>query len=165
MPLFFLIAEMFHPKKLSLNTIRKKDKTIVIPYFLWALILYSFWISIGKHYGESSELPLSNLNNFIDIFSAQGDKSYMDWGNPLLFIISGATGSLFFTSLFKLLPLCKPLIFWGKNTIVILASHLKVLTFIKLVLIIILGSVNLLNFETIKILITVGQLMLLTPLS
>ena len=275
MPLFFLIAGMFHRNKFNLKIIQKRIHTLLIPYFLWAFILYTFWLFIGRHYGGSSKLTTSTLDNFIGIFLAQGDRAYMDWGiplwflpclfltfiffgiiqnissnrikwivltvtiilgltkpfflkmnlpwsidisfvalsfyttgyylknyiitssktksiwlcllfgilhlsllflnpkidmyrgiygNPFLFLTTGITGSLFFTFLFKLIPLVKPLVFWGKNTIVILATHLRAATFIKLILLITLGQIPLLSSESSKLLITLCQLIIITPI-
>lgn len=274
MPFFFLISGMFHTSKFNLKSVKKRIRSLLIPYFLWAFILYTFWLFLGRHYGESSLLNLSPLDNFIGIFLAQGDKAYMDWGiplwflpclfltfllfgliqninsnkirwivlivlttiglikpfflktnlfwsldislvavsfyaigyylknyiitskktktiwfcilygslhitlvffnskvdmyrgiygNPLLFLGAGITGSLFYIYLFKLLPLFKPLVFWGKNTIIILGSHLRTATFIKLILLITLGQIPLLASEPIKLLFTLCQLILITP--
>lgn len=86
MPLFFFVAGMFHPKKSSSESIVKRAKTILIPYFLWGSILYLFWLFIGRYYGDSSNMGLSPLNNFIGVFYAQGDNAFMNWGIPMWFL-------------------------------------------------------------------------------
>ena len=86
MPLFFIIAGVFHPKKSSVINIKKRVKGLVIPYFLWSTLLFGFWYFIGRKHGVSSELNLSVFKNFIGIFYAQGGVEYMDWGIPLWFL-------------------------------------------------------------------------------
>jgi len=85
-PLFFFIAGMFHPKNVTFNTIKRRAKMILIPYFVWAFALYLFWFFLGRNYGDSAEVGLSPFDNFIGIFYAQGGQSYMDWGIPLWFL-------------------------------------------------------------------------------
>ncbi|WP_299670256.1 acyltransferase family protein [uncultured Polaribacter sp.] len=86
MPLFFMLAGMFHPKKTGFNIIRKRAKQILVPYFLWSLLLFIFWYFIGRKFGESSLLDLSPVKNFIGIFFSQGDTEYMNWGIPMWFL-------------------------------------------------------------------------------
>lgn len=88
MPLFFLIAGVFHPKKSTFKIVKKRAKQLLVPYFLWSFILFFFWLFIGRKYGESAALELSPIKNFIGIFFAQGDKEYMNWGIPMWFLPS-----------------------------------------------------------------------------
>ncbi|WP_299212911.1 acyltransferase family protein [uncultured Aquimarina sp.] len=88
-PLFFFVSGIFHPnndKTNTLNFIKKRFISIMIPYFLWAILLYVFWFLIGRHYGESERMNLSVLNNFIGIWTGQGGQSFMDWGIPIWFL-------------------------------------------------------------------------------
>lgn len=88
MPLFFLIAGIFHPEKTNFEIIKKRVKQILVPYFLWSFLLYFFWLFIGRNYGESTSIELSPYKNLIGIFFAQGDKEYMNWGIPMWFLPS-----------------------------------------------------------------------------
>lgn len=88
MPLFFLLAGVFHPKKSKFFVIKKRIKQILIPYFLWSFLLYIFWYLIGRKFGESSLLDLSPMKNFIGIFFSQGGVEYMNWGVPMWFLPS-----------------------------------------------------------------------------
>ena len=88
MPLFFLLAGIFHPKKSNFQVIKKRVQQILIPYFLWSFLLFIFWFFIGRKFGESSLLDLSPLKNFIGIFFSQGDTTYMNWGIPMWFLPS-----------------------------------------------------------------------------
>ena len=275
MPLFFFLAGMFHPKDVNILTIKKRAKQLLIPYFIWSILLYLFWLILGRYYGDPTKLELSSLKNFIGVFYSQGDRVYMDWGipmwflpciflvfcifllintiekkhitliaiissfivgvtisnyssysyfwsfdialvaisfyscgfflkkkiinynqkgmilvllflftinitcllynskidmyrsnygNPMLFFIGGMTGSLFWILFFKSVNYFKFLAFLGKNTIIILATHLRVSTFIKLILIIILSKYSSSFNEFDKILMTTLQIIFLIPI-
>lgn len=86
MPLFFLIAGIFHPAIQNKSTIIKRVKTILVPYFIWSFLLFLFWVFLGRFYGESANLNLSVYKNFIGVFYAQGGQEFMDWGIPLWFL-------------------------------------------------------------------------------
>jgi fucose 4-O-acetylase-like acetyltransferase len=275
-PLFFLISGMFHPSSINLALVKKRAKMILIPYFFWAFALYLFWFFFGRKYGNSSNLDLSPIDNFIGIFYAQGGQTYMDWGiplwflpciflvyvfygllqripskiarlvsfllifiigfswvkttnthlpwsvdvafvamlfysignllkewvakisnkkailfmigffvvnvitfyynplkidmyrsiygNELLFLISGISGSLAFILLFKLVPIFKFFSYLGKHTIIILATHLRMLTLIKLVFYLVLGMTVFEFNEWQKIGLSVLQIVLLVPI-
>lgn len=275
MPLFFIIAGIFHPKKINIPTIKKRFRQILLPYFLWSFILFGFWLFIGRKFGESVHLDLSITKNFIGIFFAQGDINFMNWGipmwflptifltfllfglilkikntilqysvlvmsivlgflianfcrvylfwsldvalvslffysfgfyakdfiksnnkkgvlsllilgvihiavslfllqkidmyrstygNEILFLLNSLVGFLFWGSLFKnFLPL-KFLVFFGKNTIPVLALQARALSFIKLFLFLILG-LSIFEFtEFEKVILTLGQLIILFPI-
>jgi len=85
-PLFFFISGMFHYKKVTIGIVKKRAKMILAPYFIWAFLLYIFWLFIGRKYGVSSENDFSPINNFIGIFYAQGGNAFMDWGIPIWFL-------------------------------------------------------------------------------
>ena len=85
-PLFFLISGMFHPKNVTFGTAMKRAKLILTPYFIWASILFLFWLLIGRFYGQSALKDLSPLKNLIGVFYAQGGQEYMDWGIPVWFL-------------------------------------------------------------------------------
>lgn len=86
MPLFFFISGLFHPKELNISIVKKRAKQILVPYFLWSFLLFLFWFFIGRKFGNSLDLSLSALKNFIGIFYAQGDNEYMNWGIPMWFL-------------------------------------------------------------------------------
>jgi fucose 4-O-acetylase-like acetyltransferase len=86
MPLFIMAAGFFHPKTAAFVAVKKRFKSIIIPYFIWSLSLFTFWFFISKNYGDSASLNLSSMKNFIGVFYAQGGRAYMDWGIPLWFL-------------------------------------------------------------------------------
>ena len=275
-PLFFFIAGMFHPEQITVKGTIKRAKMILVPYFIWATLLYLFWLFVGRHYGDSSEIVLSPVDNFLGIFYAQGGQQFMDWGIPLWFLpciflvyvffgvirkikskallyittvlaviigflwsaiigaklpwsidvalvaiafysigqlikptlvsinkknslwlffvlfalhilffyfntekvdmyrsiygtelfffISGLCGSMAYVLLFKMIPIFKPLGYLGNNSIVILATHLRALTVIKLVLLLIFGMTVFQFSEVEKVVLSICQIALIIPI-
>ena len=88
-PLFFFVSGIFHPN-IAISRVKYEFKkrfiTIMIPYYLWALLLFVFWYFIGKNFGNSKKLDLSIAENFIGVLVGQGGSRYMDWGIPLWFL-------------------------------------------------------------------------------
>lgn len=274
-PLFFFISGMFHKATISKESLIHRAKSLIVPYFLWASLLYLFWFFAGRNFGKSSTLDLSPADNFIGIFYAQGGQQYMDWGiplwflpclflvycfyglirrnvqtryldsavlfmgflglvwakftdtslpwsidvamvalifyrlghllkeplnalsiknsiailaimlsihltafylnpvkidmyrsiygNPLLFLLSGAAGSIVYLLLFKVLPELKLLSYLGRHSIVILATHIRALTLIKGLMYIILGSTVFVFNEWDKVWLSFFQLTLIVP--
>lgn len=95
MPLFFFMAGIFHPKKITKKIIKKRAFQILIPYLLWSLLLFLFWFFIGRKFGDSATLNLSVSKNFIGILFAQGGHEYMNWALQMWFL-----PAIFFTFLF-----------------------------------------------------------------
>ncbi|MFC7356172.1 acyltransferase family protein [Jejudonia soesokkakensis] len=275
-PLFFFIAGIFHPSEVRFKGIIKRGKTVLLPYFIWASLLFLFWFFVGRKYGKSATQDLSVIDNFIGIFYAQGGQKYMDWGipmwflpcffvlflvfsvvrkiknqflcngimllciligfgwtrisevhlpwsvdvalvalsfylagnllkkwlnqltkkkaaiafvvflginilgfylntgkvdmyrslygNELLFFVSGLAGSIASVLFFKAVPIFKFLSYLGRHTIVILATHLRMLTAIKLVLVFIFGITVFEFTEIEKVLLSVLQLIMIVPI-
>lgn len=275
-PLFFFIAGMFHPDNVDFTVIKRRAKMILVPYFIWASLLFLFWWAVGRNFGKSSELNLSVMDNFIGIFYAQGGQAFMNWGiplwflpcvfvlflcysalqkikpnalyfgvlvmavsigfiwpaltgihlpwsldvalvalvfyscgkhlkeflfqikgyqqilllvslflvhfisfyfntekvdmyrstygNQLLFALSGLCGSVFYILFFKTIPWFKFLTFIGKHTIVILATHLRALTIIKLLMLLILGAAAYEFNELEKFILAIAQVLIIIPL-
>lgn len=103
MPLFIMLSGFFHKNSFDVKQIIKRFKQIVFPYFIWAFLLFTIWYFVGRHFGETQNMPLSVGKNFIGIFYAQGGRDYMDWGIPLWFLPSIFMTYVFFSiaQLFK----------------------------------------------------------------
>lgn len=274
-PLFFFIAGMFHPKNVTFSVVKRRAIMILVPYFIWATLLFLFWAFVGRKFGDSSEAGLSVLDNFLGIFYAQGGQTYMDWGIPMWFLpciflvfvsyaaiqkiknrlvsqilllvvvlagfiipktleihlpwsldvawvamgfyafgnvlketlfkltklqalvtlvilgiihvvtfyynpskvdmyrslygdevfffVSGLTGSVAYLLFFKLVPVFNFLSYLGKHTIVILATHLRALTVIKLVLMLVVGMTVFEFTEWQKFVVAIVQVLLVIP--
>ena len=86
LPLFLMIAAYFHPKKITKDILFKRVKGLMIPYFIWSLLLFVFWAVAGRNYGNSATQNLSIVKNFIGVFYAQGGEDYMSWGIPMWYL-------------------------------------------------------------------------------
>ncbi|MGY5352135.1 acyltransferase family protein [Wenyingzhuangia sp. IMCC45533] len=86
LPLILMIAGLFHPKEFDKIVLKKRIERILVPYFLWSIMLFVFWLFIGRFFGESQENNLSIWKNFVGIFYAQGGNDYMNWGVPIWFL-------------------------------------------------------------------------------
>ena len=86
MPLFIMIAGFFYYNKSTFETVKKRFHFIMVPYFIWAFLLFIFWFFVGRKYGNNVAFNLSSGKNFLGIFYAQGGRDFMDWGIPLWFL-------------------------------------------------------------------------------
>ena len=109
-PLFFLISGFFHPVVQNSNSILKRFKSVMIPYFLWSSLLFLFWLFLGRFYGESTNFDLSILKNFVGVFYSQGGRDYMDWGITMWFLPAIFLTFLFFSLIRKINKLYTQLI-------------------------------------------------------
>lgn len=86
MPLFIMMAGFFHPAFSDSNTIRKRFKFIIVPYFIWGSFLFAAWFFVTSKFGDNVRLNLSTTKNLIGLFYSQGGRDYMDWGIPMWFL-------------------------------------------------------------------------------
>ena len=86
MPLFFIISGfLYKPKK---NFVKNKAKSILIPYFVFSIISFIYWLFIERFFRNQQNSP---LNLFFNIFLARGgDDNYLFnvvmWFLPCLFL-------------------------------------------------------------------------------
>lgn len=85
------------------------------------------------------------------------------YGQEALFIISGISGSIAYILLLKTLPFLKFLSYLGRHTIVLLATHTRALTLIKLILMLVLGTTLFEFSEVEKLILAVVQIILVIP--
>lgn len=114
---------------------------------LWGTIVFLFAVHILCFYLNDGK---------VDMYRSE-------YGSPAWFLISGLTGSLAYMLLFKGLPAIKPLAYIGRHTIVILATHLRMATVIKLILMLGLGITAFDFGEGEKLLLSLGQVVLIIP--
>jgi fucose 4-O-acetylase-like acetyltransferase len=87
MPLFFFLSGMtFKNNQKFKNYITKKTRTILIPYFLFALLTYLFWLFIGKHFGEDANMHLSLVKPLVGILYANGIDNWLSFNVPLWYL-------------------------------------------------------------------------------
>lgn len=89
MPLFFILAGVFHSKITEFTPfIKRKAQALLIPYFSFSIILFAFWSILGKKVGTSSISNTPVKLGFNGIFIANDIKniSSMEWGTPLWFL-------------------------------------------------------------------------------
>lgn len=114
--------------------------------YLWLVVL--FVIHLVSFYYNTTK---------IDMYRAI-------YGKEVLFFISGITGAMFYVLLFKTFPIFRFLEYIGKHTIVILATHLRALTVIKLGLMFILGTTVFHFSEPERFFLAIGQILIIIPL-
>ena len=85
MPLFFFISGLLfvYDEEIKITTyIRKKFKSLMIPYFKISGVLFVIWYILK---GRNKD-ALTIFKNFFGIFYSQGGHEYMNWGVPMWFI-------------------------------------------------------------------------------
>ena len=112
---------------------------------IWMLLLFSIHIS---------SFLLNTLK--VDMYRSL-------YGQELLFLISGISGSAAYILLLKTFPILKFLSYLGRHTIVLLATHTRALTLIKFVLMMILGTTIFEFSELEKFILAVVQIILVIP--
>jgi len=91
MPLFFILAGVFHKNEDKyFNFFKKKVKSLLVPYLFFAIILFLFWLVIGRKFGESAinNIPVKEcfIGIFYGIVEVKGISS-MEWGGPIWFLL------------------------------------------------------------------------------
>jgi fucose 4-O-acetylase-like acetyltransferase len=86
------------------------------------------------------------------------------YGNEFLFFVGGLAGSITVVLFFKLVPVFSFLSYLGRHTIVLLATHIRMLTLIKIVAFFIFG-VTVFNFtEVEKLALSFVQVIMVIPI-
>lgn len=98
--LFFFVSGIFHNNKRTFTeSIKKKFNTLIVPYYIWAILLYIFWFFIIRKQGLNGSLNYSPIKSLLGIITAQGGRNYMDWGLPLWFVPCLFVVSFIYTSI------------------------------------------------------------------
>lgn len=86
MPLFFLLSGIFHKNYSNYKIfLEKKIKNLIIPYFIFSISLFLFWLMVGRKYGESAVKKTSIIIAIRGIFLGNDINkiSSIEWGVPL----------------------------------------------------------------------------------
>lgn len=89
LPLFFIISGLIGKDKSGVTLgqfISKYTKRLLVPYFSISVLLYVFWLFVGRNFGESVTQNYDPIKNLIGILYAQGGPEYMNWGIPMWFL-------------------------------------------------------------------------------
>ena len=85
---FFLSGYFFSYEKYPrfLPFLRKRLKTLMVPYFFLALMAYVFWLLIGRHYGVNTGSNVQWWQPLVGILFGNGEE--MAQAVPLWFVMS-----------------------------------------------------------------------------
>ncbi|MBC3758519.1 acyltransferase family protein [Hyunsoonleella sp. SJ7] len=131
---FYALGNFLKPHLLEMTKIR------LILFFIISVVM---------------SLALALLNSKIDMYRAQ-------YGNELLFLLNGTSGTLMVLLFFKLINWNTVFSYLGKNTILLLALHFRALTVIKAGLLI-FGIANFNFDEPSKFAVSCLQVILILP--
>lgn len=91
MPLFFFLSGIFHKNYSSYKVfLEKKIKSLIIPYFFFAITLFLYWAIIARNFGEIKTKNISILESLKGIFMGMDmtGVSSMEWGIILWFLLT-----------------------------------------------------------------------------
>lgn len=92
-PVFFFISGIFSnvsKYKETKTFFKQKSQSILIPYFAFNLLTFSFWFFIGRHFGADENTNTSAMESFLGIFMATATslKHYVPlWFLACLFVV------------------------------------------------------------------------------
>ncbi|MFN2747971.1 MULTISPECIES: acyltransferase family protein [Bacillus] len=89
MPLFFFLSGVvYHDANLTFKSfLYKKMKTLLLPYFIFSVLAYSFWFLIERHFKFSGSSDVDPIIPFKGIFYSIPDH-YMLTHNPALWFLT-----------------------------------------------------------------------------
>jgi fucose 4-O-acetylase-like acetyltransferase len=154
------------PKIFEINLIWSLDVSMVSLFFyVSAFYLKDFFFKMKNQYELTILFVLLLAHVFCSIYCSQKIDMYRsDYGNEFLFLLTASIGISFWVLFFKKIKKMRFLGFLGKNTIPILALHLRALTIIKLFLLLFWSSKSFAFNEVEKLFLVVLQLIILYPI-
>ncbi|MFD2285490.1 acyltransferase family protein [Pedobacter petrophilus] len=95
MPLFFAISGYLFSFKKNMSAkdfILKRGKQLIIPYLIFNVITYIFWLFVGRKFGLDSTEDIKLYKPVIGIFYGNGNNNFLIhdtvlWFLPCLFIV------------------------------------------------------------------------------
>lgn len=88
-PLFFFASGLTFQKPAQESFVdfcKKKIRTLVEPYFFFAICTYLFWLLVGRHFGEDALLGISPWHPLIGMFYSVGTNFWLAFNAPLWFL-------------------------------------------------------------------------------
>ncbi|MBB6671718.1 acyltransferase family protein [Cohnella nanjingensis] len=88
MPLFFVISGyLFTAGKYDFKTYAaRKTKSLLVPYLVFAVLSYGFWLGAGRKFGADADLDIPLLQPLLGIFYANGHGHWLIFNTPLWFL-------------------------------------------------------------------------------
>jgi acyltransferase len=106
MPLFFIISGFLFNHSRWMDTVKdfyiSRFKRLVIPYLGSSIFFYSFWLFIGRHFGENAEKNTPILKPLLGIFYANGTDDWLAFNTPLWFLPCLFMAELIFINLLSM---------------------------------------------------------------
>lgn len=88
MPLFFFLSGyLFRPGGSGFRAfVRKKAKSLLVPYFAFAFLSYAFWLAAGRKFGADAGLDIPPWEPLLGIFYSNGHGRWLVFNTPLWFL-------------------------------------------------------------------------------
>lgn len=103
MPLFFFISGYFvlSVDDVSFKTfLLKKTRTLLLPYYIFALITFGFWFFVGKNFGHHAQTDYHTTQYITGALLAIPDKAFMGFNLPIWFLPSLLCAEILFYSIY-----------------------------------------------------------------
>lgn len=90
MPLFFIISGVIFNLSKYDGDFKKfvisRFKRLIIPYFCSCVFFYTFWVFLGRKFGEGAEKGVPILKPLLGIFYGNGINDWLTFNTPLWFL-------------------------------------------------------------------------------
>jgi len=89
MPLFFFLSglvfkrDKFHGFS---QFIKNRSKSLLLPYLIFSLATYLFWLILGRHFGNDASVDINVLKPLIGTFYSVGTDGWLVHNVPLWFL-------------------------------------------------------------------------------
>ena len=129
MPLFFLAAGWMYKKKPILRDIRRRIKTIIVPYFSFGLLILVYWQLIERGFRDSDLSFVDSLKGLLSGSYENLDFNVHLWFLPCFFVtviffnvlvnVGGKKITFIISVLMSLIYIVLPMpeLFWGINRV------------------------------------------------
>jgi fucose 4-O-acetylase-like acetyltransferase len=80
MPLFFFLSGLvYHDGKMTFTSfLFKKIKTLLLPYFIFSVLAYLFWVLVERHFTFTGSSDVDPVVPFKGIFYSMPDDLHAD---------------------------------------------------------------------------------------
>lgn len=163
--LLLVFAGFLIPKVLEIHLVWSLDVSLVSLFFYTAAFYLKDFFLNNKKNNEGVIIFVLFLAHLICSFTLFNkiDMYRSTYGNEFLFLINASIGISFWVLFFKKVKRLNFLSFFGKNTIPVLALHLRTLTVIKLFLLVFWSSKSFSFNEIEKVILVFLQLLIVYP--